>query len=83
MAKIETVTVKVQRPIFTSGDTTEIMSYIVDEDDNQLSNADISVMPQEHIDQLFGEHYKVYYLAKYRKGKKVQLYKPTRQDDWV
>ncbi len=81
--KIETVTVKVQRPIFTNGSMTEVMSYIVDENDERLSNPFTSEMPQDAIDQIFGGCYKVYYKAKYIKGQPVKLTKPTRKDEWV
>lgn len=41
------------------------------------------VIQPEHIEYLFGNHHKVYYLAKHRKGKPVKLTEPTRQDEWV
>lgn len=83
MAKIETVMVKIQRPMFPNGNPAEVMSYIVDEDDEQISNPHITVMTPDEMEQLFGDHYKVYYLGKYQKGKPVKIVKPTRQDEWV
>lgn len=81
--KARTVTVKVQRPLYSNYSMTEVMSYIVDENDEQISNDWITEMPPEHIEALFGNYHKVYYLAKHKKGKPVKLFAPTRQDDWV
>lgn len=77
------VTVKMQRPLFSNGNMAEVMTYIVGDDDEQLSNADLSVMPPEYIDEIFGGCYKVYYLGWYEKGKPVRLFQPTRQEEWV
>ena len=81
----EIVTVKLQRPIMSNDSMQAVMSYIVDSDDNQLSNPVVEEMPLEDIKLLFGEHYKVYYLGLYRKDKPVELYtqEPVRQEDWV
>jgi len=81
----EIVTLKLQRPLMTSGSYAEVMSYIVDEDDEQTSNPFVEQMSQEDIELLFGDHYKVYYLGEYTKGRPVEIYakNPTRQDEWV
>lgn len=79
--KARTVTVKVQRPLYSNGSMTEVMSYIVDEDDEQISNPFISEMPKRDIQAIFGEYHKVYYLAKHKKGKPVKLFAPTKQDE--
>ena len=81
--KAKIVTVKVQRPIFSTGSMTEVLSYIVDENDEQISNPFMSEMPPEHIEQIFKGHHKVYYLAKHKNGKPVKLFAPTREDEWV
>ncbi len=83
MSKIETVTVKIQRPLVTNGNPAEVMSYIVDDEDEQLSNPAIVVMSPDEIEQIFGDHYKVYYRGKYRHGHPVKITKPTRKDEWV
>lgn len=79
----EIVTVKVQRPFVTNGNKYEIMSYIVDENDEQISNPYVSLMSRKDTKKLFGKHYKVYYFAQYKKGEPVRLLTPTRQEDWV
>jgi hypothetical protein len=83
MKQPEIVTVKVQRPLFTNGSMQEVMSYIVDDDDNKLSNAYVTMMNDKKIAKIFGELYKVYYLAEYTEGKPVKLIQPTREDEWV
>lgn len=80
--KAQIVTVKVQRPIVSTGSMTEVLSYIVDENDEQLSNDAVTEMPPHHIEQIFKGHHKVYYLAKHKKGKPVKLFAPTREDEW-
>lgn len=82
--KARIVTVKVQRPIVSTGNMTEVLSYIVDEDDEALSNPAVTVMEPKAIFALFGEgkYHKVYYLAIHKKGKPVKLTEPTRQDEW-
>lgn len=81
--KARIVTVKVQRPLFSNGSMTEVLSYIVDEYDEQISDPAVTEMPPEHIEQVFGNYHKVYYLAKHKKGKPVKLFAPTREDEWV
>lgn len=81
--KARTVVVKVQRPLFSTGSMTEVLSYIVDENDEQISNDYVTEMPLQHIEQIFKGHHKVYYLAKHKKGKPVKLFAPTREDEWV
>jgi len=88
MLSEQIVTVKLQRPIMSNDSMQAVMSYIVDENDEndeQTSNPVVEEMPLEDIKLLFGDHYKVYYLGLYRKGKPVELYsqEPTRQEDWV
>ena len=78
----EIVTVKVQRPIFTTGSYTEVMSYIVDDDDERISPPAVTRMKKRPIKRLFGDHHKVYYLAEYEEGKPVRLTEPTREDEW-
>ena len=48
----KTVTVKVQRPLFSTGSMTEVLSYIVDENDEQISNDYVTEMPPQHIEQI-------------------------------
>lgn len=81
----EIVTVKLQRPIMSNGSMQAVMTYIVDEDDEQLSNTVVNEMPLEDIKLIFGENYKVYYLGSYTHGKPVEisLQLPTRQEEWV
>lgn len=81
--KSEIVTVKMQRPIATNGSYSDVLSYIVDEDDEQASNPVVESLGQSEVEHLFGEHYKIYYTAEYRKNRKLQLVSPTRQEDWV
>lgn len=79
------VTVKLQRPLAGNDSMQSVLSYIVDEDGEQVSDLFIEEMPLEDIDLLFGEYYKVYYLGKYGEGKPIELFsqEPTRQDEWV
>lgn len=79
------VTVKLQRPIMSNSSMQDVMSYIVDEDDNQTSNPIVEPMPQEDIDLIFGDNYKVYYLGLYEFGKPVEimLKEPVRKEEWV
>lgn len=79
------VTLKLQRPLSTNGSDQEIMSYIVDDDDEKLSNPFIQPMRKRDIKKLFGDHYKVYYLGEYTEGKPVNLLvnHPVRKDEWV
>jgi hypothetical protein len=79
----EIVTVKVQRPFVTNGNKYEVLSYIVDENDEQISNPYVSLMKRKETKKLFGKHYKVYYLAYHQDGQPVKLFAPTRQEDWV
>ena len=78
-----TVVVKLQRPITTNGSYTNILSYVVDKNDRADSNAVEEELTQEQVDQLFDGYYKVYYTARYTKGKKLELLEPTRAEDWV
>lgn len=78
------VTVKVQRPLYSSsGNLQEVMSYIVDDDDNRLSNPYVTMMNDKKIAKIFGELYKVYYLGEYIEGHPVKLTQPTREDEWA
>lgn len=75
------VVVKLQRPLM--GDMTDILSYIVDEDDEQNSNPVLTPTSQEDMDIIFGEHKKVYWKGYYKKGKPVTLVEPCWEDRWV
>lgn len=79
------VTVKLQRPIMSNSSMQEVMSYVIDEDGNQVSNSWVDEMPQEDIDLIFGDNYKVYYFGKYQEGKPVEIFlkSPAREDEWV
>lgn len=75
------VIVKLQRPI--AGDDVGILSYLVDEDGEQMSNPQITEMPHDQVETLFGDHFKIYYTGRHRNGKPVELRDPTWQDEWV
>lgn len=78
------VTVKLQRPLFSSDGSCEILSYIVDDDDEQTSNSLMEQMSKKQMKQLgLDGHAKVYWLAEYTPGKKLNLIEPTREDEWV
>lgn len=78
------VTVKLQRPLFSSDGSCEILSYIVDDDDEQTSNSLMEQMSKKMMKKLgLDGHAKVYWLAEYKPGKKLNLLKPTREDEWV
>lgn len=78
------VIVKFQRPLFSStGSRREVMSYIVGEDDEQLSNPYTTRMKERDIKKLFGEYYKVYYLCWHTNGKPVEIIEPIKEDEWV
>jgi hypothetical protein len=79
----EIVTIKLQRPLATNGSRSDVLSYIVDEDDEQISNPSITPTKKCDIKKLFGDYYKVYYLAEYRDGQPVLIKEPTREDEWV
>lgn len=77
------VIVKLQRPIVSNGSMYDVMSYIVDENGEQDSNPAIDSFNEEEIKELFGDHYKIYYLGHYTKGKKLHLIKPIWEEEWV
>lgn len=77
------VVVKLQRPVTTNGSGNNILSYIVDEDGEQASNPIQEEMSDRDIKELFDGHYKVFWRAEYRKGKKLKLLAPVRVEDWV
>ena len=81
--KPERVVVKLQRPIFTTGEYNEILSYVVDESGEQTSNSFVKNMSKEDIKTLFGEYHKVYYLGDYTEGRPVTIIEPTWEDEWV
>lgn len=77
------VILKIQRPVFTTGNKCEVMSYIVDEDGDQISNPFIEVMKKKDVKKLFGDYYKVYYLAEHVDGQKTVIKEPIWEDEWV
>lgn len=77
------VIVKLQRPVVTNGNAYDVMSYIVDETDEQVSNPVIESMKKKKVKKLFGDYYKIYYIAEYREGEKVVLIEPTWEEAWV
>lgn len=80
----EIVTVKIQRPLFSSdSEYSKVLSYVVDDYDEQTSNPVIESMSKKDIKKLFGDYYKIYWSAEYRKGKKLKLIEPTKEDEWV
>lgn len=76
MSKVTNVIVKMQRPLYTNGPYDEVLSYIVDDNLEQISNEVISEMDKDTIGELFGEYYKVYYLGSHRDGEMVNLAYP-------
>lgn len=79
----ETVVVKLQRPLATNGVTNVILAYVVNDDDEQISN-DIQITMKLHdIDYLFGEHYKVYWTAHTRRDGLLNILEPVKKEDWV
>lgn len=85
MSKPKSVVVKMQRPISTNGSYDEVLSYIVDEDLEQISNDLITPMAKDVIEELFGVHYKVFYLGSLIEGQPVNLaypLVPMYKDEW-
>lgn len=85
MSKSVSVIVKMQRPISTNGSTNDILSYIVDDNLEQISNDVISLAEDDLIEELFGVYYKVYYLGSFTKGQPVNLaypFVPMYKDEW-
>ena len=85
MSKVTNVIVKIQRPLYTNGSYDEVLSYIVDDNLEQISNEAITEMDKDTIDEIFGSHYKVYYLGSHRDGGKVTLaypLTPMYKDEW-
>ena len=85
MSKPKDVIVKMQRPIYTNGSTNEILSYLVDDNLEQISNDLIAPMDSDLIDELFGTNHKVYYLGSHVEGQLVNLAYPLipmHKDEW-
>ena len=85
MSKVENVVVKIQRPLYTNGSYDEVLSYIVDDNLEQISNDIIAPMDKETIDEMFGSYYKVYYLGSHKDGEMVTLAYPLiamYKDEW-
>ena len=85
MSKPVSVVVKMQRPISTNGSMNDILSYLVDDNLEQISNDIIMPMDDDLINELFGVYYKVYYLASHTDGQPVNLAYPLipmYKDEW-
>ena len=76
MSKVTSVIVKMQRPLYTNSSYDEVLSYIVDDDLEQISNEVITEMDKETIGELFESYYKVYYLGSHIDGEMVTLAYP-------
>lgn len=75
--------VKLQRPLFTTDDINEVMSYLVNENDEQISEPVFTKMPMDQQQTVFaGNHAKAYYLAEYDDGIST-LIEPIWLNDWV